>query len=75
VSAGHTPGPALNSPLSRWGMFKVPQGSIVTCCFAHAARCTSMLNWRPPSSPACGAYANDECDMFGAAIAKAGSPS
>lgn len=48
--------------LSLWGMFSVPQGSIVTLCYAHGVRSASMLNWRAPSSPACGAYCNDDSD-------------
>ena len=59
---------AQNS-VSRWGLFTAPQGSIVTCCHTHTARHASMLNWRAPSSPACGAYMNDECDCFGYALA------
>lgn len=68
MSAPHTPG---HNALSRWGIFTIPQGSIVTCCYAHVARCASMLNWFAPSSPACGAYADDELDVAQAAIAKA----
>lgn len=49
--------------LSRWGMFSVPQGSIVTCCYWHVARCRSMLNWFSPRSPACGAYQNDDPEI------------
>lgn len=68
MSAKHTPG---HNAFSRWGMFTAPQGSIVTNCYAHTVRCASMLNWHAPSSPACGAYQNDECDAFGAATVKA----
>ena len=53
---------APSNALSRWGMFTHPQGSIVRCCFTHTARCQSMLNWRSPRSPACGAYGNDDVE-------------
>jgi hypothetical protein len=54
---------AAENALSRWGMFTHPQGSIVTNCFAHVSRCQSMLNWRSPDSPACGAYGNDDPEV------------
>jgi len=59
---------SFGNALSRWGMFTAPQGSIVTCCFAHTVRCASMMNWRSPSSAACGAYGNDDSDPTGGAL-------
>ena len=48
-----------------WGMFRNPQGSIVTACFAHWVLSRTMLNWRAPSSAACGAYGNDDAEVAG----------